>query len=161
MLLSKYFSLDLKEFPAGQSVRALEGRRRRTQARNGSNDRRLHAHVLPEYLLVLTLPIEVVLHLNHYLPNDGKETPALRITGVIRHPPLRMIVTNGDILHPGLVRQNNPPPLFGRCHQMAHPHGRESPLHGKKTHDPSVATSELIHQFLVQARAGAEVAVAA
>lgn len=72
-----------------------------------------------------------------------------------------MIVKNGDILHPILVRQTDPLPLFDRCPQMALPRGRESPLRGTKIRDTAVATSELILRFLGQARAEVGVAVAA
>ena len=70
-----------------------------------------------------------------------------------------MTGTNGDILPPIPVHQNSPHPLFDRCRQMGHLHGRESLLHVLKTRDRAVATSEIILQCLGQARA--EVGVAA
>lgn len=139
---------------------APEGHRKRLQARNDNNDPRLRAPDHLEFLLVLTLPIEVVLHRRHYLPNGGKEILALRKTGVIRHPPLRTIVTNGVILHPILVRQSNPLLLFDHCPRVAHPRGRGSPLPGKKARNMAVATSELIRRYLGQAQAEVEVAAA-
>ena len=142
---------------------ALERRRKRTRSRNGSNGTHLRVHVLPEFLLILTRPNEVVLHRIHYLLNDGKGILAFRITEAIRLLLLWMIVTNDDILHPILIRQNDPLPLFDRCLQMALLRGRESPLHGTKIRDTAVATSELILRFLgqVQVEVGVVVAVAA
>ena len=142
---------------------ALERRRKRTRSRNGSNGTHPRVHVLLEFLLILTRPIEVVLHRSHYLLNGSKGILAFRITEVIRPLPLWMIITNGDILHPILIRQKDPLPLFDRCLQMTLLRGRESPLHGMEIRDTAVATSELILQFLgqVQVEVGVVVAVAA
>ena len=72
-----------------------------------------------------------------------------------------MIITNGDILHPVLLRQNSPRPLFDRCRLMGHPRGEESPLHRLRCRDMAVATSEITLQFLGQALAEVEVVAAA
>ena len=71
-----------------------------------------------------------------------------------------MTVSNGDIPHPVLFRQNSPHPLFDRCLQMSHPCRGESLLHRPKSHDMAVLTSEITPQFLAQALAEVEVVAA-